>query len=291
MPPSEYQQKFSGDPELVAGSIYGVRGFRLLSTIEECRAGKLRGSFSSEPWVRGVNEGRCLAQSLQYEYHDHVVEVTPQYHPRIQDGIRLLAASPSSPLYDTLTELARLHTYARRPAEYELIEKFEQRLVAGTYLPGDTFVCGAHHTFLSDAMTERYTFQLATRLDVPPPLADVRPDCTCGYYAFTNPEHAYSELSLSDICGVIRGTGTATVGTLGFRVQRAEILALWTNSPAYSLTYNDALKVQERYGVPLFVCAEKALRYTMSTFPDSASQLEPLVIPNQIESQMYNRYF
>ena len=48
-------------------------------------------------------------------------------------------------------------------------------------------------------------------------------DCTCGFYAYFSP--AYNQLG-GDVEGVIEGHGRATVGTKGFRVERAKIVAL-----------------------------------------------------------------
>lgn len=50
--------------------------------------------------------------------------------------------------------------------------------------------------------------------------------CGCGYYAYhdngSNPHHR----SATNVLGIVRGEGVATVGTRGFRCQRAEVVAL-----------------------------------------------------------------
>lgn len=51
-------------------------------------------------------------------------------------------------------------------------------------------------------------------------------DCTCGYYAYfdngSNPHHDESEC----VYGVIQGYGVTTVGSRGFRAEKAKLLAL-----------------------------------------------------------------
>lgn len=68
---------------------------------------------------------------------------------------------------------------------------------------------------------------------VAPRLADVPGHiisrCTCGYYAYFNGLH---ETTFDDQVGaVVRASGRTLIGSLGFRTQRIELVALWSNIP------------------------------------------------------------
>jgi hypothetical protein len=55
-------------------------------------------------------------------------------------------------------------------------------------------------------------------------------NCTCGFYAYTDTDdRAYS--TSDRVTGIVRGSGVATVGSRGFRVERAEIVALINPRP------------------------------------------------------------
>lgn len=79
----------------------------------------------------------------------------------------------------------------------------------------------------ADGSTSRYgdlKFDAASakRHDVPDE------SCRCGFYAYTEPEHPELAHRTSErmVLGVVRGTGRTLLGALGFRSEKAEIVAL-----------------------------------------------------------------
>lgn len=65
----------------------------------------------------------------------------------------------------------------------------------------------------------------ASVVEAKPPHTVAGVDCTCGFYAYfdeeANPNHQSGQIH-----GLIEGTGIATVGTRGFRVEKARLIAL-----------------------------------------------------------------
>jgi hypothetical protein len=75
--------------------------------------------------------------------------------------------------------------------------------------------------------------------------------CGCGFYGyFYNQENSYHGVLSGTVQAIIRATGTATVGTRGFRAERAEIVGLVAPT---NETYDHARRAEELFGSPSFV--------------------------------------
>lgn len=59
----------------------------------------------------------------------------------------------------------------------------------------------------------------------PNPCDGVDPECTCGFYAYWGAENLH-RMWITSIVGVIDGYGRVTIGSYGFRCQKARVLAL-----------------------------------------------------------------
>lgn len=103
-------------------------------------------------------------------------------------------------------------------------------------------------------------------------------DCACGFYAYTDTDLGYSRPGR--VVGIIRGTGVATVGTRGFRAERAEIVAL-VDPPrsARSLWNRLGEKVSDLipFVIPLFGVSLVAV--TTLAFAVSLAFLALMVLP------------
>ena len=76
--------------------------------------------------------------------------------------------------------------------------------------------------------------------EIPPKPHDVTdPDCTCGFYAYTSPKALYANSTggSPEVFGIIKGYGKATMGTKGFRIEKAEIVALTIPQTRTSIPY------------------------------------------------------
>lgn len=81
-------------------------------------------------------------------------------------------------------------------------------------------------------------------------------NCTCGYYACFNPADVPNpNYSLGTVTAIIGGHGTCTVGDLGFRAEKADLLAL-IQPPTNALDYLSA----DYADVPVFSSFMAAVR-------------------------------
>lgn len=91
-------------------------------------------------------------------------------------------------------------------------------------------------------------------------------DCTCGFYAYfdtnDNPYHKSGE----QVMGIVEAHGTVSVGSRGFRAQKAQLQALIIPS---AVRFNRAQLIRN-YGVPLFETAWDAIQTFPLTSPDPA---------------------
>lgn len=90
------------------------------------------------------------------------------------------------------------------------------------------------------------------------PCSGVEPDCSCGFYAYHNRAQADQELFNPfnmHAVGVVEGYGRVVLGPLGWRAQKARIVALAT---PYPTTHGPTL---HRYRVPVFSRMDTMLGY------------------------------
>jgi hypothetical protein len=91
------------------------------------------------------------------------------------------------------------------------------------------------------------------------PLPDHRPgtqECTCGFYAYFGRRNDY--VGQCEITGIIEGYGLVTIGHLGFRAEKARIVALVAPFPFEPL---------REYGVPIYPHVLLALAEYPTTKP------------------------
>jgi hypothetical protein len=90
--------------------------------------------------------------------------------------------------------------------------------------------CGVNHEFSSAPggylIGRAFTMGVSQCVE-PDPCDLVNPDCKCGFWAYyAKPTGEYGWLSTPTVTGVIRGYGKTTIGTKGFRCEKAEVLAM-----------------------------------------------------------------
>lgn len=89
------------------------------------------------------------------------------------------------------------------------------------------------------------------------PCSGVEPGCSCGFYAYHDQAHAGHELFNPfnmQAVGVVEGYGRVVLGPLGWRAQKARIIALAT----VHSTLGPSL---HRFGVPVFNRTDTMLGY------------------------------
>lgn len=80
-------------------------------------------------------------------------------------------------------------------------------------------------------------------------------DCSCGFYAYTDPRLSQPWTYSLDIVGVIEGYGLTQIGTLGFRCAKARIIALSVSRKTLNTplqTRRIKQKLAEEYKVPVY---------------------------------------
>lgn len=81
--------------------------------------------------------------------------------------------------------------------------------------------------------------------------------CTCGFYAFWEPEE---EPSVPYVLGIIEGWGQTIIGPRGFRCQYAEIRALCGN-----VRWRKRREIQRVWNVPLFRTVKGMTQFQSTT--------------------------
>jgi hypothetical protein len=71
-------------------------------------------------------------------------------------------------------------------------------------------------------------------------------NCTCGFYAYFNGKNTYFRYNPFDVAAVIEGYGNVTVGTEGFRAEKARIKAMFT--PGFREHWN----FLQQFEVPIY---------------------------------------
>lgn len=224
--------EFSDRP-FVAGSVVGLRAFRV-DTL-----GRLTGVTHKDVWTPGENEAVCHAKPDMEELAQYYAALAPS------PGRRGFSAGGflGNPNY-FITSIAPSRDKPKTQSEYEAQKK-------------------AHA------------------------LAGVK--CQCGFYAYfdggndylTNASYASGgmfaiymrdEDKAPRIGAIVEGWGTCTVGTRGFRAEKARVLALVIPESTAARHEVAFQKVQRNYpGLAAFATEKEAVRAFPLTDPDPAS--------------------
>jgi hypothetical protein len=170
-------------------------------------------------------------------------------------------------------------------------EEFDQRpLHLGTLLGVRAFRVGEKNPAIAR--------KAPTQEDVVPDPVEHRvanQDCTCGYYAYYDIEREHSRgydpfSESSCIRAIIEGYGLVTVGTRGFRAQKARLVALIgqrSEEPLARLVVDDGVeRVEMEQGIP----AELEAYYNVPVYPtvEAAVSEYPLVAPEEPEKESFD---
>lgn len=234
--PTPHQLQFTGsEPELVPGAIYGIRGFRY--KYDPAKRNHLYGHFDlTHPWSRGVNVAKCLAKREQVQMYFTAPDVTREIDIDQHTGFAFYPLPEEPEPEQNLQDLLR--RYPNEPvlrAVSDMIEGGLWEFEYMVYAPMYSFYHSTQHNVKKVTSSETRVVVTLTKTGNPP--ADVAPGCTCGYYAYTHDDAIATVQSApsTNVIAVVRGSGLATVGTRGFRVERSEILAMWTNPLSQAL--------------------------------------------------------
>lgn len=180
------------------GEIYGARVWRM------SKEGKLlpRSIMNGPAWVDGENSAVCAKSTGP----DATWVVDPTGKGR--RGVAIVGLGLQFPSPQETPWLAEMSDLVKAPLIYK------------------------YQVTWSDGTTE-----IHNKIEVQPPPTHEAPreSCSCGFYAYTQPEHieltscdCFACLVLSEprVRGLIKGYGNTLIGSKGFRCERAEIVAL-----------------------------------------------------------------
>lgn len=221
LPTSKIQQLCTGEAEFMVGEIYGLRQWSLRDF------GKLHGHFGhvwplskTEPVVADCQAGdavlrysRVVSKQVPpafvlneiYQQSRHYLETHPIFSVADPDTARLVFS----------TGFQKEESIPLERLGYLLKHGYD-----GTWFPGPPI---RSHPSIDLDLWE--TTLRANRVKH----SIGHPACTCGFYAYTDWNSLYqnSLTSVDDyVFGLIRGYGHVTVGSMGFRAEKADIVAL-----------------------------------------------------------------
>lgn len=285
---SNEQQKFTGlETELVPDYIYGMRAWSIqpLPRDSDITAVGLRGAYN-HIWSSGVNNAECLRRSINIsvEFTDrHAIEgllrgyVYFAQHPdddEIPGGSELFAFTP--------LDLERVGTILRNTIDRKITIWGSQGVVDLGRMESWSVERVSYYTIPYPRPEPSTYATCGIRISVKinyRKCTGVHPDCTCGFYAYTGEsvldtlKTTYGRTSSFDqrVTGFIRGSGFTTVGTYGFRTQRAEILAIYGSStPLRTLS-----SLAEYFNVPVFSTRESLASWLDTYYPDYSHMVRP----------------
>lgn len=115
------------------------------------------------------------------------------------------------------------------------------------------------HPGENQAQCDRHVWEMLRPQDADHRVAGV--DCTCGFFAYFGDRNEYARRSSfgTPVTGIIEGYGTVTIGDLGFRAEKARIVALVQPPPFVQARYAD---------VPVYPAVAAALAAHPTTKPE-----------------------
>jgi hypothetical protein len=240
------------EPEFVVGHVYGMRQWFLQPEVR-----KLQGS---EEWTEparlqghndfawDLSQPNQAACELHYwtAFYDFVLSEYAIDHVYLELDRRIREAffeNPNSTAVWVMLEGSSIEMHIGRdqyfdrkfgpPVEFpwKITSGYREVRINGTKNPN------SYLSFL------RFTL----RAQIPTVPHDVTdPRCTCGFYAYTNPEALYenSKRRADSYFGIVKAWGKVTQGTKGFRAEKAQIVGLTVPmSKMTVLKYDDSVYV------------------------------------------------
>ena len=236
LPTSKIQQLCTGDAEFMLGEVYGLRQWSLRDF------GHLAGHFGhvwpldrSTPTVASCQAGDV---ALKFSRVVHK-QVPPDFvlSEIYRQARSMLSRAPEVSMANRETARLVFSTGLQKEESIPL-ERLGALLKTGydgTWFPSPPI--RSHPTIDHDLWEATLEAERADH-------NIGHPACTCGFYAYTDwgSLHQNSLTSFEDyVFGLVRGYGHVTVGTKGFRAEKAEIVAL-THPHTYDherLSYTD----------------------------------------------------
>ena len=201
-----------GDLELVAGTFRGVRSFRI------DKMGRLTAKHQSTIWLPGENVARCLKEMDLLTALGQVYGTTTAPNISIRGGGGAGSSSgsigSSGVWYGTTAPTSNTWiTTGTSSGSYGIPQGHGGKYTVNVAFPDWT-----------DQMIEQALKVQRQAEDAKHRAADLH--CTCGFYAyFDDGPNTYFEPGV-DVLGIVEGYGQVTVGSRGFKAERAKIVAL-----------------------------------------------------------------
>lgn len=221
------------EPELIASALYGFRSWTY-----SANTARLTGHWdTNNPWTLDKpREGTCGAAAPEmtasiadaHRIYPEVLLRTAELlsdsllnqHPFIDPNtVRVGTYDSAAYTSAALENILYGKTLPDSPVDFPLTDL--TTVIRG---PGGKF---DPDTLERDRSSNGHLHLFATGDLLPHDVTD--PRCTCGIYAYhdlASVERPWGNPNVIPIIGLIRGSGFATVGDKGFRVQRAEVVAL-----------------------------------------------------------------
>lgn len=202
----------TGDSELVLGYAYGLRQWSVALHPEMGLAGHNNHWWS----LSGTNHAVCSRRVGGYFGRKGVVSMTVKIYQTV--GIHSTLRHFTLQFFDQYPTAASANAFVVNDDRLDIVLK-------GIRSPEDI-------TDLPERLLLRETpFDLHLQSTLPKTDDGhqvVDPECTCGFYAYTDPDSLFenSNGNCPTTFGLIRVSGRVTQGTKGFRAEKAEILAL-----------------------------------------------------------------
>lgn len=210
----------SGDPELVVGSIYGLRQWSLQPSMwhaffqgRSVRS-DTRGLFGhrSHAWdPSGVNEATCDVKRIQIPLHANILFRVRDTAEHIE-GVILEAVEKhptAEEIYSAAVGRSSQQLCKESLRNPRKVRSFAQRVANDAHLD--------------------QKFSLSLELSIPVKEHEITaPECICGFYAYTDQKSLEDNSNSFDptVFGIVKAWGLVTQGTKGFRSQYAQVVGL-----------------------------------------------------------------
>lgn len=210
---NDIQQLCTGDAELVVGSIYGLRQWSVIEA-DNRFAGVKGGLYGHNGYawnVDGHNEATCALAKL---WVPHTTEHRDERMSRKEVIACVMSAMFSFYVwYFSMPVVVTIGVGGK-----SFTKTFGNRNLVASWI----------EEFFPRFGKRQVTLDFRVGSDVQNNHEIISPNCTCGFYAYTNEDYLRKnsvEMNYN-VFGIVRAWGNVTIGSGGFRAQYAEIVGL-----------------------------------------------------------------
>lgn len=204
-----------GDLELVAGAFRGARSFKV------DRLGRLGAKHQPHIWTPGENLAACLKTRDFDHYLAQVALGSGAGSAGSIYGIPQVSGGGGGSSAGSVVQGTPVWV---TPNKYTWTTAGSNTSNTFTVAPQSPY--SVTYDFPTDVLIEKaYELMKKDTDNAGHRAADL--SCTCGFYAyFDDGQNTYFDYNAGDVLGVIEGYGQVTVGSRGFKAEKAKIVAL-----------------------------------------------------------------